>query len=530
MKKVNKRLLKKATERLLKTAAEILVISAALLLFGEAGFTARAAEQIRVVLRNQQVQVLCGEQELYASDPDWTVQDTLLADFDRDGKKELALLVLKKGSFGKYRPFWVEEDSDELSQHIFIYRFTERDGRQDVRPAWMSSALTMSVKSWNFDHDRYTLVITEPDGTQSAWRWEYFGLKEAPLPETDTDNGARLTVLAAGDVIAHSQILQIGKTQGGNYDFLFRELTDIVSSADLAIVNQETPLVLNGNISGRPPFGSPPELADAYVHAGIDVVTCATNHMLDRGLQGVLDTAEVLDSAGLQYAGIHGLQKAEDRKLSDFVLKDAAGFQIAVLNYTQMTNGRPLPEEAPRCVETLLDEKAVRAQLRSAREAAELVIVCVHWGTEYSADEDDFQKRWAGVFLEEGVDLVIGTHPHVLQPAALYMDMDGHVMPVFYSLGNLVSAQDEPERILGGLAGVSWERCGSGENCESGEIRLAGYELLPVVTHQEGGDYSARLLEDYTEELASRHRLGITKKQLEELWENSQTRRTNPGN
>ena len=528
MKRVTEKLLKKATERLLKTAAEILVISAALLLFGAAGLTVRAAEQIRVILQNQQVQVLCGDQELYVSDPDWTVQDTLLADFDRDGKKELALLVLKKGSFGKYRPFWVEEDSDELSQHIFIYRFTERDGRQDLRPAWMSSALTMSVKSWNFDHDRHTLVITEPDGTRSAWRWEYFGLKEAPLPDAEADQGAedaqeaqsdgsnRLTVLAAGDVIAHSQILQIGKKQGGNYDFLFRGLADIVDSADLAIVNQETPLVLNGNISGRPPFGSPPELADAYAHAGFDVVTCATNHMLDRGLQGVLDTAEVLDRAGLQYAGIHDLQKPEDRTPSDYVLTEAAGFRTALLNYTQMTNGQPLPEEAPRCVETLSDEKTVREQLRSAREAAELVIVCVHWGTEYSADEDDFQKHWAGIFLEEGVDLVIGTHPHVLQPAALYMDMNGHVMPVFYSLGNLVSAQDAPERILGGLAGVTWERD------ENGAPLLAGYELLPVITHQESGDYSARLPEDYTEELAARHRLGITKKQLEELWEKSQ--------
>lgn len=525
MKRVTEKLLKKATERLLKTAAEILAISAALLLFGAAGLTVRAAEQIRVILQNQQVQVLCGDQELYVSDPDWTVQDTLLADFDRDGKKELALLVLKKGSFGKYRPFWVEEDSDELSQHIFIYRFTERDGRQDLRPAWMSSALTMSVKSWNFDHDRHTLVITEPDGTRSAWRWEYFGLKEAPLPDAQqTDTGARLTVLAAGDVIAHSQILQIGKKQGGNYDFLFRGLTDIVDSADLAIVNQETPLVLNGNISGRPPFGSPPELADAYAHAGFDVVTCATNHMLDRGLQGVLDTAEVLDRAGLQYAGIHDLQKPEDRTPSDYVLTEAAGFRTALLNYTQMTNGQPLPEEAPRCVETLSDEKTVREQLRSAREAAELVIVCVHWGTEYSADEDDFQKHWAGIFLEEGVDLVIGTHPHVLQPAALYMDMNGHVMPVFYSLGNLVSAQDEPERILGGLAEVSWERS------EDGMPELSGYELLPVITHQEPGDYSAMLLDDYTEELAARHRLGITKKQLEELWEKSQMRWTNPGN
>ena len=97
-------------------------------------------------------------------------------------------------------------------------------------------------------------------------------------------------------------------------------------------------------------------------------------------------------------------------------------------------------------------------------------------------------------------------------------------MPVFYSLGNLVSAQDEPERILGGLAEVSWERD------ENGAPELAGYELLPVVTHQEPGDYSARLLEDYTEELGAQHRLGITKQEMEELWEKSQPRRTTPGN
>lgn len=494
-------------------------------------------EALQVILQNHRVQVLGGEEEIFNSDPSWEVQDVLMADFDRDGYKELALLVWKQGSYGQHRPFWVENDTDEISQHIFIYRIVSRkagtagNSGYKLMPAWMSSALTFTVKGWIFDSETSALVISEEDGTRSAWRWEYFGLSEAPMPESmrtdeiDAEQTGQqgsagkeqpgVRVLAAGDVIAHTQILNAARARNGQFDFLFEPIKDHISEADLAIVNQETPLVLNHYYSGRPPFASPPELAEAYAEAGFDAVTCATNHMLDRRLQGVLDTAQAIDAVGngqgsdLMRVGIRTL---EEQDAPGYTLTEAGGFQIALLNYTQMTNGQPLPEEAPRCVETLEDEEIVRGQLKEARKAAELVVVCVHWGTEYAAEEDDFQKRWAAIFLEEGVDLVVGTHPHVLQPLALYMNADGHKMPVYYSLGNLISAQDQPERVLGGLAEVSWERG------TDGTPRLSAYELVPVVTHQELGDraagkaadYSARLLSDYTQELASRHRLGVT--------------------
>ena len=175
-------------------------------------------------------------------------------------------------------------------------------------------------------------------------------------------------------------------------------------------------------------------------------------------------------------------------------------------------NGQPLPDDCPYAVHKLTDEAQIRADIRAAQEAADIVIVFAHWGTEYQTEPDEEQNRWTQVFLEEGVDVVIGTHPHVLQPYEWITAEDGHRMLVYYSLGNFVSAQDMPDRILGGMA--QFKAVITLNGCEIVEA-----DLVPVVTHQADGLYTAYLLEDYTEELAGQHRLGITLDELKAIAE-----------
>ena len=152
----------------------------------------------------------------------------------------------------------------------------------------------------------------------------------------------------------------------------------------------------------------------------------------------------------------------------------------------------------------LYDEDTIRRELLSARTegGADACVVLVHWGTEYSAEPDEDMHRWAELFLECGVDVTVGSHPHVLQPLEVITDEAGRQMPVFWSLGNLISRQDQPEQVLGGLAEFSVQY--SPEGC-----RIADCRLVPVITHQTKDTTTAYLLSDYTEKLAEAHRLDL---------------------
>ena len=468
---------------------------------GQAG----SAEEMRILLQERKVTACMDGDPVWETDPEWQTQDMLLCDIDRDGREELILLTWKRGSFGEHLPLWVEQDEDTFSQHIFIY---DLFGKPPVRPAWMSSALGAEIAGMRFDPDRSLLILTDAAGTESAWRWEFFGLKRA---EKEKEKVQTFHLLAAGDVIAHGPVMSAGKKADGSYDFafLFAPIADRIQAADLACVNLETPLTADGAYSDYPLFASPPEIAKAMADAGFDAAACATNHMLDRGLRGVRDTAEAFAALSdrIVCLGIDPYERDPDAP--EYRIVERNGITAALLNFTYGTNGHAVPPDAPHCVELLQDEAYVRGQLEAARQQADLLVVFVHWGTEYEPLPDESQQKWAQLFLEEGTDLVIGTHPHVLQPVTTYEREDGHRMLVFYSLGNLVSAQSGTGRILGGLADVVFEKAPDGE-CE-----IVRYDLIPTITHQQKGCYAAWLLDDYPEELLRTHR---QKTGLEELF------------
>lgn len=307
-----------------------------------------------------------------------------------------------------------------------------------------------------------------------------------------------IDLVMVGDILAHSNVYESGLKSDGTYDFtaLFAHVANEVSAADFAIVNQET--ILGGTelgLSNYPTFNSPTQIGDAEAAAGFDVVCSATNHCLDRGSTGIHNALQFWHTS---HPAIEVLGIAETQADYDHIHVVSKGdFSIAVLNYTYGTNGIPVPADDPWAV-TLLDTDKIVRDVELAKTQADMVVVCPHWGTEYNLGTDEDQRSWANLFLRLGVDVVIGSHPHVIEPVEVLTGDDGHQMLVFWSLGNFVSWQAESMTMVGGFARVRLVKEARGCHIES-------YELDPVVT-QEAFGYGAittYFLRDYTQALAN---------------------------
>jgi poly-gamma-glutamate synthesis protein (capsule biosynthesis protein) len=246
----------------------------------------------------------------------------------------------------------------------------------------------------------------------------------------------RATLLFAGDVLPHLPVVRATQRSDGMYDMgaLFTSIAPLVSAADVAVCHMEVPISRdNSKISGYPAFSAPVEISAAMSATGFDGCSTASNHSIDRGFSGLTSTLESLDFWNLAHAGTGRTPE----EASAPALYDAAGIRVAHLSYTYGTNGIPLPADAPWSVR-LMDPTTIVADAQRVRsEGAEVVVVSVHWGTEYRADPDEQQRAVADEITRTGaVDLVVGHHAHVPQPAER---INGKW--VLFGLGNLVSNQ-----------------------------------------------------------------------------------------
>lgn len=334
-----------------------------------------------------------------------------------------------------------------------------------------------------------------------------------PTAAPDTEP-AELTLLMVGDILLHTPVEESALQPDGSYRFdaLFAHTSETIQAADLALVNQE--VIIGGEalgISGYPCFNAPFSMSDALVSAGFDVVCHATNHALDKGAKGVLACCENWSGNHPETAvlGIHASQGEADSGPFLYTVQSADqqdAFTVAILNYTYGTNGIALPKDMPFAVD-LLEKERVVADLKRADELADFTIVCPHWGTEYRLTPDSQQEKWTEIFLENGVDLVLGTHPHVIEPIEWVRDEEtGQEMLVYYSLGNYVNwtssqGQGISNRMVGGMAEVTLT-LGNNDN-----VVISDYGVTALVCHLEPGTngVTTYFLSDYTEELACRN-------------------------
>lgn len=259
----------------------------------------------------------------------------------------------------------------------------------------------------------------------------------------------QLNLLFLGDFMQHGPQIEAAKDSTGayNYDHYFDYINPLIHTADLTIANLEVTLA-GAPFSGYPQFSAPDEYAYAIQNAGIDILTTANNHSNDRGAKGLLRTLDVLDTLQMPHLGTY--RDTAERAATYPMIIDRNGLRIALLTYTYGTNG--IKTVAPQVV-NMIEEGAMLADLEEVKTLnVDFTVVIMHWGTEYLSHPDKYQRTWGEWLLSQGVDAVIGGHPHWVQPMELRTDSaTAQQQLITWSLGNIVSNQRR-EHTDGGAA------------------------------------------------------------------------------
>ena len=285
----------------------------------------------------------------------------------------------------------------------------------------------------------------------------------------------KMSLLFIGDIMGHDEQIwsaENRETHTYSYDTVFTYVRPMISGAGIAIANFEVTLA-GPPYKGYPQFSSPAALAVACRNAGIDYLVTANNHAADRGKTGISGTINRLDSLGIPHTGTFLSQESREALQPLMIRKD--GLSLALLNYTYGTNGITVPEPV---IVNILDKERVTRDIEKAKSMnPDMLILFLHWGTEYDTVPTPEQSDLAAYFFSKGVDLIIGSHPHVLQKMVWYRDGSAMNKAVVYSLGNFISNQRKPKTDGGSMVQIDLEKTGN-----SWKISNAGFYLVWVYT------------------------------------------------
>ncbi len=279
----------------------------------------------------------------------------------------------------------------------------------------------------------------------------------------------------AGDAMQHKAQLNAAASARGSYDYsqCFSQISPMVKAADFAVVNLETPVGCPP-YAGYPCFSAPASYADALKDAGFDLFLTANNHTLDRGPHGLRATISELDERSVAHIGTYGCDSARADALPH--VENINGIKISFLNYTYGTNGIT-PRDG--VVVDYIDRETIAADIEKARsENPDMIAVCIHWGDEYHLLPNQEQRNTADFLEALGVDLIIGGHPHVIQPMELRPNRYHPEKDIFivYSLGNFISDMKKPDTRGGAVARVRLQRD------LDGDVRIIGADYSLVFT------------------------------------------------
>lgn len=306
--------------------------------------------------------------------------------------------------------------------------------------------------------------------------------EEKSNPQDEPSYTKEAELIAVGDIMMHSPQITAGydpvaKTY--SYDSFFTEVQPILSKGDWVWGNLETPLAgADLKYTGYPMFNAPPELASALKNAGFNIITNANNHSLDRREQGVLRTLDRLKEQGLITKGTAASQEEADKP----VIVEKNGIAMGILAYTYGTNGIPIPQGKPYLV-SLIDEQRMSDDIAKLRAAgADVVTVAVHFGLEYQREANEQQKDIAKKLIAAGADIILGSHPHVVQPYEMVeaeaADGSKHSGLVIYSLGNFISNQTGRTTDYGLILSVKIKK-----HFPDGGIELTDIDAMPTWVH-----------------------------------------------
>ena len=313
-----------------------------------------------------------------------------------------------------------------------------------------------------------------------------------------------ITILGAGDDLIHDVIYKQANARAGgkgyNFQPVYARIAGDIKNADIAVINQETPLA--GKIappSGYPLFNSPTQLGDELVNLGFDVINHANNHVLDQGEKGLTATLDFW--AAKPSVKVVGAYR-NDEDLENIRIVEAKGIKTAHIGITEMTNGLYLPKNSKYRLIYADNTAQIERLIKKAKTMADVVVVSIHWGTENTYTLTDKQKTLAQNMVDWGADIIFGNHPHVIQKLTVLTRKDGTKCPVIFALGNLVSAQQKGDNMIRGLLTVTMTK-----DFNTNKTTFTDMKFKPIVT-QDGKrctNITIYPLSQYTDALASVH-------------------------
>lgn len=315
---------------------------------------------------------------------------------------------------------------------------------------------------------------------------------------------------ATGDNLIHLGLYQQAQQRAGGsgYDFtyLYENVAPFYADYDINWLNQETLVTDEFPPSSYPMFCSPAALGEHMYDIGFRVFSLSNNHSYDKGAEGIAATRRFWASMpdDVVTTGLF----AGESDYSNIPIQEVDGVRIAYLSYTEHTNGLPTPSGAEANVIYTSQEDVIQSQIELARTMADVVVVGVHWGTENSHTVNDAQRALGQKIAGWGADIIIGTHPHVVQSIETLTTSDGRSVPIAYSLGNFASLQADRDNLIGIV--LTYDITKTTQPDGTSSVSVGNVKAHPVVMHYDANWSNARLYfyRDYTEELAAAHGVG----------------------
>jgi len=338
----------------------------------------------------------------------------------------------------------------------------------------------MESKGWHYKERMGSGIVFVNNGElltlESRMYSKHYMIISSPEANSRTVNATSTTInlTATGDILMHNTVIASGKNGASyNFDHLFAPVQHLIAEGDYASVNLECALAgPSTGYTGYPLFNSPDSIANALHNSEFDLVVTANNHILDRGYQGAVRTMDVLRQAGFDTTGTFKTQKEKQ----NFLIKDIRGVKVGYLAYSYSTNGIPVPQNNPYFYNFLEPDKIIN-DISALRPDVDVLVLILHWGVEYSPYPTQQQRKLATEFFQNGADIILGSHPHVIQPMEI-MKINGQDKFVIYSMGNSMGNQNGVERNSGVILNLQFTK-----NLTQGDTNLTGVSYTPTFIH-----------------------------------------------
>lgn len=337
---------------------------------------------------------------------------------------------------------------------------------------------------------------------------------ETKIEPKEEKGSSSFTFAGVGDNLIHQAIFS--QYEMGDIDYDFKEdyalMKPYIEAADLSFINQET--ICAGEefgLSHYPQFNGPTQILDAVADTGFDWLAASSNHSLDKGSDALLAELNYLHE-NYPDISVTGAYRSEEES-NQYIVREVNGIKVGLLGYTYGLNGIPLPEDMPWLVE-LIDEDQIQKDMEEISKISDVQIVSMHWGTEYHTEIEADQQALAQKMNEWGVEVIIGTHPHVIKPAEIIQGEKQDTL-CYYSLGNFLSAQDTNEGMVGGMASFTLQY-----DFDTQETSFKDVKFTPTVMYYDPAftTFKVMTIHDYNDDYIPSHYVASLGYDMSKAW------------